>query len=110
MVNGLMFNVLYFFSFNINHSSFNILSFIQHSFFHSTLFFFFSNTIYKQGNTTSVNRVADINPPITTVAKGRCTSAPDELDKAIGRKPSEATVAVNKTGRNLTPVPFNTRS
>ena len=66
--------------------------------------------MYKQGSTTSVKNVADNKPPITTVANGRCTSAPEELDNAIGRKPSEATAAVNSTGLSLTLVPFNTRS
>ena len=35
---------------------------------------------------------------MTTVASGFCTSAPAEFDKAIGRKPSEATAAVSSTG------------
>ena len=39
-------------------------------------------------------------PPITTVAKGRWTSAPVPVAKAIGIKPREATNAVIKTGRN----------
>lgn len=32
-----------------------------------------------------------IKPPITTVASGRCTSAPADVAMAIGTKPSEAT-------------------
>ena len=66
--------------------------------------------MYKTGNTISVNAVAVINPPITTVANGRCTSAPDEFDNAIGKKPKAATVAVINTGLNLTRVPLMTRS
>ena len=38
-------------------------------------------------------------PPMTTVARGRCTSAPVPVASAIGTKPSEATSAVIKTGR-----------
>ena len=45
--------------------------------------------------------MAVISPPITTVASGFCTSAPAEVDNAIGRKPREATAAVIITGRNL---------
>jgi len=30
-------------------------------------------------------------PPITTVARGRCTSAPDPVASAIGTKPNDAT-------------------
>ena len=47
---------------------------------------------------------------MTTVASGRCTSAPAEVDSAIGRKPSEATVAVISTGRRRTSVPRNRRA
>ena len=54
---------------------------------------------YKSGRTKSVSNVANINPPITTVAKGRCTSAPAPLLSAIGIKPREATAAVINTGR-----------
>ena len=39
-------------------------------------------------------------PPITTVAKGRWTSAPVPVAKAIGTNPREATKAVIKTGLN----------
>ena len=38
-------------------------------------------------------------PPITTVASGRCTSAPVPVASAIGTKPSAATSAVISTGR-----------
>ena len=55
--------------------------------------------IYKIGKTKSVKSVAVSKPPITTVANGRCTSAPAPLLNAIGKKPKEATAAVIKTGR-----------
>ena len=42
----------------------------------------------------------DMIPPITTVAKGRWTSAPVPVAKAIGTNPREATKAVIKTGLN----------
>ena len=38
-------------------------------------------------------------PPMTTVARGCCTSAPSPVEMAMGRKPSEATSAVISTGR-----------
>ena len=37
-------------------------------------------------------------PPITTVASGRCTSAPVPVASAIGKNPSDATKAVISTG------------
>ena len=58
------------------------------------------------GNKTSVSIVDEIMPPITTVAKGRCTSAPVPVAKAIGIKPSEATNAVINTGRSRSTAPF----
>jgi len=36
---------------------------------------------------------------MTTVAKGRCTSAPPEVEIAIGIKPIIVVIAVNKMGR-----------
>ena len=57
-----------------------------------------------------MRNVAVIKPPITTVANGRCTSAPALALKAIGRKPSEATLAVISTGRRRMSVPLRTRS
>ena len=59
---------------------------------------------------TRVRKVAVINPPITTVARGRCTSAPPDVEIAIGKNPKEATAAVIITGRNLTFVPVMIRS
>ena len=76
--------------------------------FHYLRGFIFSNKIYNMGKTKSVRKVAIINPPITTVANGRCTSAPEPLLNAIGKKPRDATNAVIKTGRNLIFVPLNT--
>jgi hypothetical protein len=38
-------------------------------------------------------------PPITTLASGLCTSAPVEVESAIGIKPKLATNAVINTGR-----------
>ncbi len=70
--------------------------------------FVFSNVMYNTGNTNNVSSVATSSPPITTVASGRCTSAPAPLLSAIGRKPSEATAAVMSTGRSLVLVPPRT--
>ena len=39
-------------------------------------------------------------PPITTVANGRCTSAPVPVASAMGTNPSDATRAVISTGRS----------
>ena len=41
-----------------------------------------------------------MRPPITTVAKGRCTSAPALVEIAIGKNPNVATEAVIRTGRS----------
>src|SRR5882757_9129038 len=65
------------------------------------------NRAYSAGSTARVNRVALIRPPITTVAKGFCTSAPVPVASAIGTKPSEATSAVITTGRNRINAPFS---
>ena len=40
------------------------------------------------GNTKSTKAVEVIKPPITTVASGRCTSAPVPVGTAIGMKPT----------------------
>ena len=47
----------------------------------------------------SVASVAVIIPPTTTVASGRCTSAPTPVLSAIGMKPNAATSEVMSTGR-----------
>ena len=57
------------------------------------------------GSKNSVNTVDDPRPPITTVANGRCTSDPAEVDNAIGKKPNAATSAVINTGRNRAAAP-----
>jgi hypothetical protein len=44
-----------------------------------------------------VRIVDEMIPPITTVASGRCTSAPAPVAIAIGTKPRDATSAVIKT-------------
>jgi hypothetical protein len=51
------------------------------------------NTAYKTGSTRSVSNVDDTIPPITTVARGRCTSAPTPVLSAIGTNPIAATAA-----------------
>ena len=50
--------------------------------------------------------VDEIIPPMTTVAKGRCTSAPVPVARAIGMKPNEATRAVINTGLKRVIEPF----
>ena len=44
---------------------------------------------------------------MTTVASGRCTSAPARVDSAIGRKPIAATSAVVITGRRTAAAPLS---
>ena len=44
-------------------------------------------------------------PPITTVARGRWTSAPARVESAIGTKPTAATSAVVSTGRSTATAP-----
>ncbi len=60
---------------------------------------------YSAGSTTSVSRVDEMMPPMTTVANGRCTSAPAPTLNAIGIKPSDATSAVISTGRKRPSAP-----
>ena len=72
--------------------------------------FFFSSQAYNTGNTTSVKIVALINPPITTVANGRCTSAPALVEIAMGKNPKAAAEAVSKTGLKRSWVPRLMRS
>ena len=43
------------------------------------------------------------------MAKGRCTSAPDEAEIAIGKKPSTSVNAVSIIGRTRRLVPFKIR-
>ena len=68
-------------------------------------FWFLINTRYSKGSTNNVNAVAEINPPITTVANGFCTSAPALVLNAIGKKPKLATDAVINTGLSLVLAP-----
>src|ERR671934_2563975 len=49
-------------------------------------------------------------PPITTVASGRCTSAPTPVLNAIGTNPRLATSAVISTGRSRTSADSSTAS
>ena len=67
--------------------------------------FCFSKSEYKTGRTTKVKMVAVISPPITTVARGRCTSAPALVEIAIGKKPKAAADAVKSTARKRSFVP-----
>ncbi len=48
-----------------------------------------------------------MSPPITTVAKGRWTSAPAPCERAMGMKPKLATSAVIRTGRSRVIAPAN---
>ena len=61
--------------------------------------------LYKTGKTIRVKNKEEISPPIITVAKGFCTSAPEPVERAIGKKPKDATRAVIRTGLNLVAVP-----
>ena len=64
-----------------------------------------STIAYSTGNMTSVSMVEVKSPPITTVANGRCTSAPADPLTAMGRKPSMAAAAVSMIGRRRSIVP-----
>jgi hypothetical protein len=76
---------------------------------HSFLTLFFdSKRMNNIGNMNNVKSVAENNPPMTTVANGLCTSAPEPLLKAIGKNPSDATHAVMSTGLKRIFVPINT--
>ena len=66
----------------------------------------FSSKAYNKGTTSKVSSVAVNSPPMTTVAKGRCTSAPADPDTAMGRKPNMAAVAVRRMGRMRSCVPL----
>src|SRR5690606_26552195 len=58
-----------------------------------------ANHGYSEGRITSVSSVELMRPPTTTVASGRCTSAPTPVARAMGTKPRAATSAVIITGR-----------
>jgi hypothetical protein len=49
--------------------------------------------LYSVGKTSSVSNVDVTKPPMTTVASGRCTSAPAPVEIAIGMNPTLATSA-----------------
>jgi len=68
------------------------------------------NRIYSVGRTNSVSSVAEISPPITTVASGFWTSAPAPSPSAIGKNPNEATSAVMTTGRRRASAPSRAAS
>ena len=61
---------------------------------------------YRTGKTSRVSVVDDTMPPMTTVARGCCISAPVPVESAIGTKPNEATNAVINTGRNRVNAPI----
>lgn len=47
---------------------------------------------------------------MTTVANGRCTSAPADMDNAIGKNPKMSVASVSKIGLILSLVPVRIRS
>ena len=51
--------------------------------------------------TIRVNTVDTINPPMTTVASGRCTSAPADVATAIGTNLNEASSPVRNEERRV---------
>src|SRR6266404_4576576 len=63
---------------------------------------------YSTGKRSKVRNVELRIPPITTVASGRCTSAPDPLASAIGTNPRLATNAVISTGLSRVKAPSHT--
>lgn len=77
---------------------FRIRFFLLYSFFFSACVFL-ATSAYSTGSMTSVSMVEVKRPPMTTVANGRCTSAPAEPLTAIGKKPSIAAAAVSMIGR-----------
>ena len=76
-------------------------------FFFLNLNSFSSKIEYKTGKTINVNTVEVTKPPITTVANGFCTSAPAEVEIAIGKNPNAAAEAVSNTGRKRSRVPIS---
>ena len=70
--------------------------------------FFLFSKIINIGIITIVKNVDVIKPPITTVARGLCTSAPEPVLKAIGINPKQATKAVIATGLSLDFAPLTT--
>ena len=61
---------------------------------------FSANHRYKAGKTTNVSAVEVKRPPMTTVASGRCTSAPIPCASTNGNRPSRVVIIVMTTGRS----------
>ena len=55
---------------------------------------------YKAGKSNGVKSNVLVNPPIITVASGRCTSEPMPVEVAAGTKPTIATTKIESSGRN----------
>jgi hypothetical protein len=66
--------------------------------------------VAKDRKKKSVSIVELINPPITTLASGRCISAPVDVETAMGINPKLATKAVMSTGLSLLLAPLITDS
>ena len=62
--------------------------------------------IVSESPLVEVSKVEERIPPITTVAKGLCTSAPVLVLSAMGKKPSAATKATINIGRSLSIAPL----
>jgi len=60
------------------------------------------NRSISTGNTTRIRNGARRLPPTTTIASGFCTCEPMPVDKAAGRRPTQATMQVIATGRICT--------
>jgi hypothetical protein len=60
---------------------------------------------YSAGRTSKLRSVAEMIPPMTTVASGRCTSAPVPVFNAMGRKPTDATKPIIRIGLSLSRAP-----
>ena len=74
------------------------------------IYFGLLNILKNNGSAIIVSIVEVINPPMTTVASGLCTSAPAPVEIAIGKKPIAAAAAVSITGRSRSLVPLNISS
>ena len=61
---------------------------------------FSANHRYRAGKTTNVSAVDVKRPPMTTVASGRCTSAPIPCASTNGSRPSSVVIIVMTTGRS----------
>src|SRR5690606_33687778 len=65
---------------------------------------------YRTGNRNKVRAVAEISPPTTTMASGRCISDPGPVAKSSGTSPKAAMLAVIITGRRRRLAPSTTVS